>query len=88
MQSNHSELEYKYPTHLVPLANLFVEKVQYTREPLRSHVNDPYTHFASSLQLSHLSWCIFRSRSVPIIPEGMCSQSDVGVYYVTCTHLS
>ena len=27
----HSELEYKYPTHLVSLPNLFVEKVQYSR---------------------------------------------------------
>ena len=26
MQSNHSELEYKYPTHLVPLANMFNER--------------------------------------------------------------
>ena len=31
MHSNHSELEYKYPTHLVSLPNLFVEKVQYSR---------------------------------------------------------
>ena len=31
MQPNHSELEYKYPTHLVPLAILFVEKVLYSR---------------------------------------------------------
>ena len=31
MLLNHSELEYKYPTHLVPLANMFIEKVQYSR---------------------------------------------------------
>ena len=31
MQWNHSEPEYKYPTHLVPLANMFIEKVQYSR---------------------------------------------------------
>ena len=27
MQLNHSELEYMYPTHLIPLANMFIEKV-------------------------------------------------------------
>ena len=31
MQLNHSELEYKYPTHLVTLVNMFFEKVQYCR---------------------------------------------------------
>ena len=40
MQLNHSELEYKYPTHLVPLAN------QYSRistvEPPRTHVNEKH----------------------------------------------
>ena len=31
MQLNHSKLEYKYPTHLVPLLNMFFEKVHYSR---------------------------------------------------------
>jgi hypothetical protein len=30
MQWNHSELEYEYPTHLIPLAITLIEKVRVT----------------------------------------------------------
>jgi hypothetical protein len=31
MQLNHSELEYDYRTHFIPLAIMLIEKVQYCR---------------------------------------------------------
>ena len=42
---NHSELEYKHPKQPVPLVNMFLEKVQYSRTALNSRERDPTPFF-------------------------------------------